>query len=811
MKNKEIISNMTLEDKATLCSGSDYWHTVAFEKYGIPSITVSDGPHGLRKQKDKNKGLNPMGKSYPATCYPTAATVACSWDRDLIFEMGQALGSECVDQGVDILLGPGVNMKRSPLCGRNFEYYSEDPYLAGQLAAKFISGVQSCGIGTSLKHFACNSQESRRMTIDEVVDERALREIYLPAFENAVKESQPYTVMNSYNRINGVHGAENHYLQTEILRDEWGFEGFVVSDWGAVNDRVAGIAAGNDLEMPNSGGYNTEKIINAVKDGSLKEEDLDLCVDRILTIIFKTQNDIKKSVKCDMDKNHLTARKIAGQSMVLLKNDNNILPLKANSKIGVIGSMAKTPRYQGEGSSLINPTKIDSAVEELEKLGFEVSYAEGYNRKTCKVTPKLLNQALTVAKENENVILFIGLPESFEAESYDRKHINLPDEFNMLVDKISEVNKNLTVVLFGGAPSALPWFEKVPAVLNAYLGGQATAGAVADILSGKVNPSGKLTETYPLCTEDNPSYNYYIGGSNSVVHKESIYIGYRYYNTFKKDVRFPFGYGLSYSSFEYSDISVSSNNIKDTDTVTVSCKVTNTSDIPGSEIIQLYVSDIESDIFRPSEELKDFCKIHLEPQETKEVSFTLSKRAFAYYNVDISDWHVQSGEFNILIGSNSRDLPLSTQITVKSSAESVRVPDFKNTLPSYYNGSIHNISDEEYELLLGRKLPPRDLPSDLTLTISNCIEDAHGNKTGKKVIKLIEVLTGSGDNDFAASIAKQTPIRNFISMSMGVFSVKMADGLLMILSGNKPFRGFLKILSGIGNAIKKLPALLRSI
>ncbi len=811
MNNKEIISKMTLEDKATLCSGSDYWHTVGFEKYGIPSITVSDGPHGLRKQKDKNKGLNPMGKSYPSTCFPTAATVACSWDRDLIFEMGQTLGSECVDQGVDILLGPGVNMKRSPLCGRNFEYYSEDPYLAGQLAESFINGVQSCGVGTSLKHFACNSQESRRMTIDEVVDERALREIYLPAFENAVKKAQPYTVMNSYNRINGVHGAENHYLQTEILRNEWGFKGFVVSDWGAVNDRVAGILAGNDLEMPNSGGYNTEKIINAVKDGTIKESDLDLCVDRLLTIIFKTQNEIKKTVKCDMDKNHLTARKIAGQSMVLLKNDNNTLPLKANTRIGVIGSMAKTPRYQGEGSSLINPTKMDSAVEELMKLGFEVSYAEGYDRKTCKVTDKLLNEALQVAKSNDTVILFIGLPESFEAESYDRKHIDLPDEFNMLVDVLSEFNKNLTVVLFGGAPSALPWFEKVPAVLNAYLGGQATAGAVADILSGKVNPSGKLAETYPLSTKDNPSYNYYIGGSNSVVHKESIYIGYRYYNTFDKEVRFPFGYGLSYSNFEYSDIKASSDSIKDSDTVTVSCKITNTSDIPGAEIVQLYVSDVESDIFRPSEELKDFCKIYLEAHETKEVSFTLSKRAFAYYNTEIRDWHVQTGEFEIFIGKNSRELPLSVKINVTSTDENVVVPDLKATLPSYYNGDIHNISDDEYEKLLGHKLPPKDLPENLTLTISNCIEDAHGNKTGRKVIKMIEALTSSGDNDFAASIAKQTPIRNFISMSMGVFSVKMADGLLMILSGNKPFKGLMKILAGIPKAIKKLPKLLKSI
>ena len=697
----EILAQMTLEEKAAICDGADFWHLKGMEKYGFPSIMVCDGPHGLRK-KDYSKTGDSLSNSVPAISYPTAATTASSWDPELLYEMGVALGKKCLKEEVGVLLGPGINMKRSPLCGRNFEYFAEDPILAGELSAGFINGVQSMGVGTSLKHFCANSQETRRMTCDSVVDERALREIYLTAFEIAVKKAKPWTVMNSYNKINGFHGSENKHTQLEILRDEWGFDGVVVSDWGAVNDRVLGLKNGNDLEMPSSSGSGAKKIVEAVKNGTLDEAVLNERALNMLNLIKKCVDGSKKNYAYNDADDQPFARKVAANSMVLLKN-NGILPLKKNGKVAVIGELARTPRYQGAGSSHINPTQLDNALEELQKVGYNVEFAQGYElkQKKAKNNDALIAQAVELAKRCETAILFIGLTDDYEAEGFDRTHMNLPDAHDKLVAEILKVNKNAIIVLAGGSPVEMPWNDGVAAILNSYLGGQAGAGAVADIISGAVNPSGKLPETYPMFYADTPAFNNFPGNPASVEYRESVYIGYRYYEKAKKAVRYPFGFGLSYTTFEYSDIKVSAKSIKDTDTLTVTVKVKNTGAVPGYEIVQLYVADKESTIYRPEKELKGFKKIWLNPDEEKEIAFELSKRAFAFYNVNINDWCVESGDFDILVGASSADIRLSA--TVNVSAEEAPIPDYSAVAPLYYSGDVQNVPEDQFVAVLGRE------------------------------------------------------------------------------------------------------------
>ncbi len=801
---REILAQMTLEEKAAICDGADFWHLKGMEKYGFPSIMVCDGPHGLRK-KDYSKKGDSLSNSVPAISYPTAATTAASWDPELLYEMGVALGKKCLKEEVGVLLGPGINMKRSPLCGRNFEYFAEDPILAGELSAGFINGVQSMGVGTSLKHFCANSQETRRMTCDSVVDERALREIYLTAFEIAVKKAKPWTVMNSYNKINGAHGSENRHTQLEILRNEWGFDGVVVSDWGAVNDRVLGLKNGNDLEMPSSSGSGAKKIVEAVKNGTLDEAVLNERALNMLNLIKKAVDGSKANYPYNDADDQGFARKVAANSMVLLKN-NGILPLKKNGKVAVIGELARTPRYQGAGSSHINPTKLDNALEELQKVGYSVEFAQGYelSAKKAKKNAALAAEATQVAAKCETVVLFIGLTDEYEAEGFDRTHMNLPEAHDNLVKEILKVNKNVIVVLAGGSPVEMPWNDNVAAILNSYLGGQAGAGAVADIISGAVNPSGKLPETYPMSYYDTPAINNFPGNPASVEYRESIYIGYRYYEKAAKNVRYPFGFGLSYTTFEYSDIKLDKTSMKDTDTLKVSFTVKNTGDVSGYEIAQLYVADKESTIYRPVKELKGFKKIWLNPGEAKEITIELSKRAFAFYNVNINDWCVESGEFDILIGASSADIRLSATVNVSGTTENI--PDYSAVAPLYYSGDVQNVPEDQFVAVLSRPLPACDYDPNRALTICDTFESCKHTKNGKRFYKLLTTVVPAG---FAQAIALQTPFRDFISMSGGVMSEDMADGLVKWLAGEKG--GIRKILKGIPGAIAGIGPLLKNI
>lgn len=663
---KAIVKQMTLEEKAGMCSGKDFWHLKSVERLGIPEVMVSDGPHGLRKQ-DKDADHLGANESIKAVCFPTACATACSFDRELLEKLGETIGEECQAENLSVILGPAVNIKRSPLCGRNFEYFSEDPYLASQMAAAHIRGVQSKNIGTSIKHFAANNQEYRRMSCSSEIDERTFREIYLAAFETAIKESNPDTVMCSYNKINGEFASENHRLLTEILRDEWGFEGYVMSDWGAVNDRVKGLAAGLDLEMPASGGYTDAEIVQAVKDGELDEIVLDTAVERILRIIFK-YTDNRQPGKFDMEADHKLAGKIAQESMVLLKNDG-ILPLKTEGqKIAFIGKFAEKPRFQGGGSSHINSFKITSALE-ASKEYTQVTYAQGYDVKEDKIDEKLLAEAVNTAKEADAAVIFAGLPDAFESEGYDREHMGMPMCQNALIAEIAKVQPNTVVVLHNGSPVEMPWADNVKGILESYLCGQAVGDAQAAILFGKANPCGKLAETIPYKLSDNPSYLNFPGDGKKVEYKEGVFVGYRYYDTKEMPVRYPFGYGLSYTTFSYRDLQLSSKEIKDTDKLTVTLKVKNTGSIAGKEIVQLYVSDMTNAANRPVKELKNFVKVELNPGEEKVVSMELDKRSFAWYNTEIKDWYAATGTYEILVGSSSADILLTAEIRIISTAE----------------------------------------------------------------------------------------------------------------------------------------------
>ncbi|MDF9449610.1 glycosyl hydrolase [Bacillus toyonensis] len=665
---KKIISEMTLEEKASLCSGLDFWNTKGIERLGIPSIMVTDGPHGLRKQAE---GADHLGiyNSIPSTCFPSAVGLASTWNKDLIHEVGVALGEECQAEHVGVLLGPGANIKRSPLCGRNFEYFSEDPYLSSQMAINHVKGVQSQGIGTSLKHFAANNQEHRRMSVDAIVDERTLREIYLASFEDVIKEAQPWTVMSAYNKVNGEYASENNYLLHDILKDEWGFEGFVVSDWGAVNERVASLANGLELEMPSSFGIGEKKIIDAINCGELSVEKLDQAVERLLYIIFKSYDNQLENATYSKDTHHQLAREVASESMVMLQNEDSILPLKKEGTVAVIGEFAKQPRYQGGGSSHINPTKLESIFEELEMVSGEktnILFAQGYDLASDDVDENLINEAKKIAESADTAVLFVGLPDRYESEGFDRKHLQMPENHVQLIEAIAEVQSNIVVVLSNGAPIEMPWIGKVKGILEGYLGGQALGGAIADLLFGDANPSGKLAETFPEVLSDNPSYLNFPGEGDKVEYKEGVFVGYRYYDAKNIEPLFPFGFGLSYTNFEYSKLSISKNEIKDTDTVSVLVNVKNAGSIAGKEIVQLYIKDVESSMIRPEKELKGFEKVELQPGEEKTVSFTLNNRSFAYYNVELKDWHVETGEFEILVGKSSREIVLQDNIFVQS-------------------------------------------------------------------------------------------------------------------------------------------------
>ena len=663
---KGIIREMTLEEKAGMCSGKDFWHLKGVERLGIPEVMVSDGPHGLRKQAAEADHLG-LNESIKAVCFPTACATACSFDRDLLEEMGERIGDECQAEDLSVILGPAVNIKRSPLCGRNFEYFSEDPYLASQMAAAHIKGVQSKNVGTSIKHFAANNQEHRRMSCSSEVDERTLREIYLAAFETAIKEAKPDTVMCSYNRINGEFASENHWLLTEVLRDEWGFDGYVMSDWGAVNDRVKGLKAGLELEMPARSGTTDKEIVEAVKNGELDEAVLDRAVERILNIVFKFA-DNRQEGKFDKEEDHKLAAKIEAESMVLLKNEG-VLPLPTQGKkIAFIGKFAEAPRFQGGGSSHINSFKITGALEAAKEVA-QVTYAQGYDIKEDVIDQDMLNQAVETAKEADVAVIFAGLPDAFESEGYDRSHMRMPECQNTLISEIAKVQENVVVVLHNGSPVEMPWADEVKGILEAYLGGQAVGQAEVDVLFGKANPCGKLAETIPYKLADNPSYLNFPGDGQTVAYNEGVFVGYRYYDTKEMPVRYPFGYGLSYTTFEYSDLQLSADKIKDTDTLKVTLKVKNTGDRAGKEIVQLYVADKTGAACRPVKELKNFVKVELQPQEEKTVEMELDKRSFAWYNTQIHDWYAASGEYEILAAASSRDIRLKKTVYVESTTE----------------------------------------------------------------------------------------------------------------------------------------------
>jgi beta-glucosidase len=683
---KKLLSELTLEEKAGLCSGADFWHTKAVERLGLPQVMVSDGPHGLRKQSTRSDHIG-LGESVEAVCFPAASALACSFDRDLLNILGSALGDECQAEELATLLGPGVNIKRSPLCGRNFEYFSEDPYLTGELAASYVNGVQSKNIGTSVKHYAANNQETRRMSISVEVDERTLREIYLAAFETIVKKSQPWTIMCSYNCIGGIYSCENDWLLNKVLRDEWGFQGLVVTDWGAMNDRVKALKAGLDLEMPSSKGITDKEIVNAVNEGRLSMETLDQAVLRILELVRKYYEGKIDGASYDKEEHHDLARIMAEESAVLLKNEA-ILPLNPEMKVAFIGEFAEAPRYQGGGSSHINSFKLSNALEAAKD--YKVCYAKGFDSQKEEHDDALLKEAIECAKEAQVAVIFAGLPDAYESEGYDRTHLDLPSNQNHLIEEIVKVQPNTVVVLHNGSPILMPWADKVKAILEVYLGGQAVGEATVNLLYGHANPSGKLAETFPLRLQDNPSYLNFPGTTRTVEYREGVFIGYRYYDAKELDVLFPFGHGLSYTSFEYSNLRMQvlkseadgeniiaegehkTSNTKvhmyDTDKLLVTFTVKNTGNRFGKEIVQLYVRDMEASVIRPPKELKGFEKVALNPGEEKDITITLDKRSFAYYCVKQKDWRAEAGEYQILIGKSSRDIVLSGTVRMEETS-----------------------------------------------------------------------------------------------------------------------------------------------
>ncbi|MBR4502279.1 MAG: glycoside hydrolase family 3 C-terminal domain-containing protein [Clostridia bacterium] len=658
----ELLKELTLEEKASLLSGDDFWHTKAVERLGIPRVMVSDGPHGLRKQDDKADHLG-VNESIKAVCFPAGCALAASFDRSLMRKMGEAIGDECQHEQVAVDLGPAINIKRSPLCGRNFEYFSEDPYLTGELSAELVRGIQSRDVGTSVKHFALNSQEHRRMSSDSVADERTLREIYLPAFETVVKKAAPWTIMCSYNKVNGEFASQNKRLLTDILRDEWGFKGLVMSDWGAVSDRVKGVQAGLDLEMPASGGVNDREIVRAVREGRLDEKDVDRCCLRVLEMVKRFTDNARKETPWDMEAHHALSGSIAEECMVLLKNEDGILPLKKGEKIALIGEMAEKPRFQGGGSSHINSFRVTSL---RDAMGGEenVTYVPGY-RGTGE-DAGLLEEAAKAAAAADKAVVVAGLPDSFESEGYDRTHLSIPENQVRLIAAVAEANPNTVVLLYNGSPVEMPWLGQVKGVVEGYLGGQDLGDAGKRILYGEANPSGRLPESFPMRLEDTSCYLTYGGEGNRAVYSEGIFVGYRCYNTRKTPLLFPFGYGLSYTSFEVADLRVSADRIRDDGTLKVQVDVKNTGNLDGKETVQLYVAPPTCGVFRPVRELKEFEKVFLRAGEKKTVEFTLDKRSFARWNEEINNWYTDSGEYRVQICRNAEEVLLEAKVTVEN-------------------------------------------------------------------------------------------------------------------------------------------------
>ncbi len=799
IKSKELVQKMTLEEKAALCSGKDYWMMKGNERLGLPEIMITDGPHGLRKQEGETDNLG-INESVPSTCFPPACTTACSFDEELMEELGNALGEECLAEGVSVLLGPGANIKRSPLCGRNFEYISEDPYLTGKMASAIICGMQARGVGASLKHFAANNQERFRMTVNSVVDGRALREIYLRGFEMAVRESRPWTVMCSYNRVNGSYACENKWLLTDVLRDEWGFDGAVVSDWGATNDRVDALKAGMELEMPNSGSFYDKQIVHAVKTGRMDEAVLSRAAERLVMLAQKGEAARAEGSKYDVEAHHALAKRAADSSFVLLKNDG-ALPVNRKSRVAVIGTFAKKSRYQGAGSSRINPTRIDNAYDSLMALGLEFDYAEGYVPDEDEADEELIYEACAAAKGKDAVIIFAGLPESHESESYDREDMELPESHNKLIEAVCGVNPNVVVVLQLGAPVMMPWKDRVNAILLTYLGGQAGGASTADILTGRVNPSGKLAESWPERLEDTPCFNYFPGDSHNVEYRESIFVGYRYYKSTGMRVAYPFGHGLSYTRFEYSAPEVEK---KDGCTI-ARCTLKNTGSVAGSEAAQFYVGMKKSLLPRAVMELRGFKKVYLEPGESKQVEVTLDERCFSYYNTAAGGWAVEGGEYTVYIGSSSEDIRVETALYVEGDGRETLLGGLRQSAAVYFdlpeNGFA--VSEDEFKALFGGALPLVTPPGKKHFTANSTITDIGASWVGRRVQGLIAKYAGnfvSQNSEDIKNMMKASlqdmPLRSLSLFSGGAFTPPQLYGLVDMLNG-RFFKGAFEMIKGI--------------
>ncbi len=802
----DIIESLTLAEKASLCSGQDFWNLKSIPEKGVPPVMVTDGPHGLRKQAGSADHIG-LNASVPATCFPTAAGLAATWDESLLEEIGQALGRESRDQQVAVILGPGANIKRSPLCGRNFEYFSEDPFLSGRMAAAHIRGVQSTGVGTSLKHFAANNQERRRMSIDAVVDERAMREIYLAGFEYAVRNAHPATVMCAYNRLNGVYCSEHRELLSEILKGEWGFEGLVVTDWGACNDRIEGLKAGLDLEMPGTQGVNDALIVEAVEAGLLDERVLDEAVGRILSVVLPTAETLSQPLTCDYEAHHALARRAAARSAVLLKNESDTLPLDARTtSIAVIGEFAVNPRYQGAGSSLINPVRVVTAWDGLKEYVDEscLRYAPGYHVSDDTVNQKLIDEACGVAQGADVVLMFVGLPDSFESEGFDRTHLDLPPSHSALIRAVAAVNRKTVVILSNGAPVTMPWLSDVPAVLESYLGGQACGSGIADILFGRVNPSGRLAETFPARIEDVSSSPNFPGGTAAVAYAESIYVGYRYHDTGGPAPLFPFGYGLSYTRFSYGDLDITPSQ----DGFCVSCTITNTGRVRGAEVVQIYVRDVESSVFRPAKELKGFARVELDPGEHSRVDVQLDRRAFSFWDTGAHAWVCEAGSFEILVGASSADIRLADTIEITDGdALSDWARSQKARLAGYFRPTPDLFADvapgSEFELLLGRPVPAVDRPSRRPFDRTSTLEDASRTVIGaylrrRFLRKVRESAAPDADERsirMTQAVVHEMPLRNLGMMSEGKVTPQTVDGIVDLLNG-RLWRGMRRIRRG---------------
>jgi len=796
---QSLIEKMTLEEKASLMSGKDFWQTVDIERLGIPSITLSDGPNGLRKQAGAadHLGLNP---SVPATCFPTAATIANSWNPKLGEEIGSNLGEEAVSNDVNVVLGPGLNIKRSPLCGRNFEYFSEDPYLAGKMAAGYIRGIQSHGVVACPKHFAANSQELRRMANDSVVDERTFRELYTTGFEIAVKEGQSKSIMTAYNMINGAYANESKHLLQDILTEEWGFKGFVVSDWGGSNSHVEAVRNGSHLEMPTIGQDGIHEIVKAVEENVLSEEILNQRVDELLQVLFETYEATKekKNTPFDVEAHHKAAQKAAEESIVLLKNEDAFLPLLNNEKVAIIGDFANAPRYQGAGSSVVNPTKIDSPLEAIEKSSLEVEgYAQGFLRNGGK-DESLKTQAVELAKKVDAVLLYLGLDELAESEGIDRAHMKMAQNQIELLEAVYAVNKNIVVIMSAGAVVEMPWIDKAKAVVHGYLSGQAGANAMANVLTGIVCPSGKLNETYPLKYEDTPAYNYYPGEEKTSEYREGLFVGYRYYETANIPVLFPFGYGLSYTTFAYTNLNVVGN--------TITLDVTNEGEFDGAEIVQIYISAKDAKLFRPAKELKSFQKVFLKAKETKTVTMELDDKAFRYFNVKTNTWEIEGGVYELYAAASVKDIRLTTTLNVEGT--NAKYPYDKESVLSYYTANVKNISNTEFEALLTHPIPSGKWNKTELLGLNDtfCQMYYAKNPFARLVYKILTYMKNSsmkkGKPNLNVLFIYNMPFRGLAKMTGGIMTMDMARAVLEMVNGHF-FRGLKNLIKGFFASKKK--------